>query len=209
MNMISIEKSEILGLLCAEGYYNSSTVTYLEYDKRRKKTYKRTKKLNIIEFTNKNKFLLSHFQKLINKEYDYTVNITDTGSCLRIRISKNNIVNDLISYTNFNSEDWKVPKTIINGSDDIKIAFIRGFYEGDGIKSDRILQTLRVRICSKNLKGLKQLEKILKSLDIESHIYNESNKRIFYTLNMFGKNSLKFLNIIKPQFKDVKPAEIA
>jgi len=201
MNIPSIEKAEILGLLCAEGYHNTSNVTSLDYDKRRKKRYKRTKKLNIIEFTNKNESLLSYFQELMNKEYNYTVNITNTGSCLRIRMNKGKIVNNLLSYTDFGSEKWGVPKIIINGSDDIKIAFIRGFYEGDGGKPDRILQTLRIRMYSKNLKGLEQIKNLLGDLNIESHIYKESKTRKLYTLNIFGKNSLRFLNIIKPKFK--------
>ncbi|MBU2639794.1 MAG: hypothetical protein KKG75_03785 [Nanoarchaeota archaeon] len=126
--------AEILGLLCSEGYYRDYRVDCTTYDKRRKKHYlRKNKRQRVLEFSNKNIPLVYHFQKLLKKEFDYSTKISMTHIDLcRIFITRWDIIDRLISYSDFGCSRWKVPREIIHGNIKVKRSFIRGFFYGDG-----------------------------------------------------------------------------
>ncbi len=195
-------KAEILGLLCAEGTHYIYITKYLEFDKRRNKSYKRQKTVEAIEFANNNPKLLEHFRNLLRETYSYSPK--PTGKILRrkIVIKKKVVVQDLLQYTEFGHLKWKIPNEIVNGCSEVKAKFVRGFYEGDGIKPDLVNNGLwRLRIASKNRNGLLQIQELLSHLNIRSGVYFSSRRGEMYELAAFGKNCVNFIRVIKPIFK--------
>ena len=161
------EKAEILGLLCAEGTHYKYATEYLEFDRRRNKRYRRRKIVEAIEFSNNPK-LLQYFRKLMDKIYIHIPQChTGKTTARKTVIKKKAVVRDLLWWTKFGWQKWKVPKEIINGSDEEKARFIRGFYEGDGIRPGFVNNSSwRIRIASKNKSGLRQIQKLLLDLNV-------------------------------------------
>ena len=191
--MMSKYKAEIIGLLCAEGNYYDKRSSYFEYYKNKQKYYYKTKKRNVyIQFANFNLGLLDQFQNLIKLEYNYDVKIHED----RIRICKRDVINDLISYSDYGCLKWEVPSDIMNNNN-LAIPFLRGYFEGDGCAN-------KVRFSSSNIKGLIQVKKILDSLEITNTIqgpWMRLNREPNYELYIWKNSWNKFFEVIKPVFK--------
>ena len=86
-------------------------------------------------------------------------------------------------------------KSIIISKREIKVAFLRGFFDGDGTTSNR------VRIFSSNPKGIKQLSDLINSLNfkhtIQDPIKREKRKDSF-VIQISQKERESFLKEIKP-----------
>lgn len=191
MRKITPELSEILGLLCAEGSHIISHTSYWGKDKGRKRYFKNDKSERI-EFYNKDKKLLTHYQELLQKEFDYLPKITKHN---KINICKMSIIKKIITNTKLGHQKWKVPKTILTGNKTIKIRFLRGFFDGDGTisKSPRFIST--------NEKGIKQISKLLKQLEIKNTIqgpHKRKNRKPAYIVYIRSTEKQRFLNILKP-----------
>ena len=194
MKKITPELSEILGLLCAEGHYSIHYFDYWGTDRGRQRFYKNHKSEHI-EFYNKDIKLLKHFQKLLNKEFDYYPKITKHG---KINICRRDIIRKIINYTPLGHLKWRVPKEIIESNNSIKIAFLRGYFDGDGTVSNRI------RFFSTNIIGLRKVSIILNSLEIKHTLPKpilKYNRKPLHYIQVSEKEKERFLKIIKPVSK--------
>lgn len=192
--MISENFAEILGLLCAEGCH--IVVCYKCWCRYGEKRYFKNNKSNRIEFYNKNQKLLKRYKNLLKKEFNYTTKITKHG---KINICKKHIVTRIIDKTELGHLKWKVPNKIIKTKNNkIKIAFIRGYFNGDGTTSNR------VRFFSTNKIALKQVSLLLIQLKIE-HTFPKpmlkNNRKPLYLIQISERERERFLKKIKPSFK--------
>ena len=194
MEKMTPEFAEILGLLCAEGHYSLRRYSFQGMDRGRPRYYKNQKSEHI-EFYNKDIKLLNRFQELLNKEFEYYPKITKNG---KINICRRDIIRKVLDRTSLGHLKWKVPESVINSSHDIKISFIRGYFDGDGTASNRI------RFFSTNEYGLKQVSQLLASLNIKhtipKSILKEHRKPLHY-IQISEKERKRFLNVIKPTSK--------
>jgi len=157
-------KAEILGFLSAEGCEVKYTTNYQYKDKRRPKAYIYTSSFHRIIFTNKDPYLINRFIFLMKKVYNYNAKVRSNGN---IEINVKDIRDDLLKYSNFGSRRWSVPKIVFDGNLNIKKSWIRAYGDGDGSVE---IPRKRIFFKSVNLKGLKQVQILLKSLDINSYI---------------------------------------
>ena len=83
---------------------------------------------------------------------------------------------------------------------DIKIGFLKGFFDGDGSVDIIKGKIPRIRIPSTNFNGLTQIKIILDKLKIESNLngpYKRENKRDSYEI-LLRKNGIeRFIKFIK------------
>ncbi|HLC97338.1 MAG TPA: LAGLIDADG family homing endonuclease [Candidatus Nanoarchaeia archaeon] len=194
MMRISKEFAEILGLLCAEGSHIVSFSSY--WGKERGKLYYRNnKKSERIEFYNKDKKLLHHYADLLCKEFCMKTKVTKFG---KINIGKREIMTKIITQTPLGHMRWRVPKAISLGTKAVKIAFLRGYFDGDGtaITCPRMFSTNRA--------GLRQVSQLLSSLNFKHTLqgphYKEKRKPA-YTIQISRKDKERFLNLIRPVSK--------
>lgn len=184
--------SEILGLLCAKGCHSISYSSYWGKD-RGKPRYFRNDKSEKIEFFNKDIKLLRHYQNLLAKEFGYHPRI---GSGNKILICKIQIINSIINHTGLGHLKWSVPCSVMNGSTNVKLAFLRGFFDGDGTFSGN-----RPRIFSTNKNGLKQISLLLEELGISHTFPNpilKQGRKPFYSISIRAKDRETFLNKVNP-----------
>jgi intein/homing endonuclease len=194
MERLTAEFAEIIGLLCAEGCYIYRYEDFIEYYKD-KIRFHHNHKSERIEFYNKDKKLLIHLQELLYTEFNYRPKITARG---KINICKSDIIRKIITQTKLGHLKWKVPDAVLDAQVEIKIAFIRGYFDGDGTVSNR------VRMFSTNKTGLIQVSKILEELEIKHSlpkpIIKQNRKPLFY-IQISEREKERFLNIIKPSSK--------
>ena len=191
MKNISPKLAEILGLLCAEGSY---VLAYSSYwgKERCKPRYYKNKKSERIEFSNEDQKLLMHFQTLVSLEFGFRPNITKHN---KINLCRNEIIRAILSHTRLGHLSWQVPASVQNGSCDVKEAFIRGFFDGDGTASKEI------RFFSTNEKGLTQLSGILSNLGWKNYMLKpqiKPNRKPLFTIQLLSKEKENFLKQIKP-----------
>jgi len=191
MRKISVEFSEILGLLCAEGCHSISFSSYWGLDRGKKRFYK-NKKSEKIEFFNKDHILLLHYQNLLFEEFGYTPKITKYG---KILICKKDIIRKIIFFTQLGHLKWRVPHSILDSEDIVKIRFLRGYFDGDGTIINR------ARFFSTNQAGLKQVSRLLIDLKIKHTIQKpvfKENRKPLYSIQISEKSKETFLNLLKP-----------
>ncbi|MEK6937355.1 MAG: LAGLIDADG family homing endonuclease [Nanoarchaeota archaeon] len=191
--MITLEKAEIIGLLCAEGNYYDRRLSYWEHYKNCGKDYfKSNKRCVYIQFSNFNLDLLKRFQDLVFLEYAYLPNINKD----RVRICKRKIIKDLLNYSNYGCLNWKIPKEIMKNKG-LSPSFLRGYFEGDGCASN-------FTFGSSNLKGLRQVQKVLFNLNIDNSLYGPEIRKDFepyYKVYIKKRSCNLFLKIVKPIYK--------
>jgi hypothetical protein len=196
------EKAEIIGFLCAEGSHYNYICKYWNYDHRRKNSYFRITRHEGIEFGNNNTLLLNRFLYLLKKCYKYKRKITGVSNARKVVIGKMSVFKDLLSFTEYGCLKWRVPKIILNTRNKgLKISFLKGYYEGDGVRPNLNKKKnliIRVRFVSKNLIGLKQVIKLLKDLNIKSNLHFSSKKEKQYELSLYGRNARKFIKMTRP-----------
>ena len=199
--MISQEKAELLGLLFSDGNYREYDTTFEEFDKRRNKIYKRHQRKRIMEFANTDIKLLKYFISLLVKEYQYGPKITlSNKNVFRVCITKKFVIDDLLQENNFGTLKWSVPQKVLTGDKDAKVAFIRGFFDGDGSIDLADKKIPRIRITSRNVKGLKKLNNLLKEFDINAKVngpYRRHNKNDIYELLLQTNSVIKFIKAIR------------
>lgn len=192
MNNITPELAEILGLLCAEGSHILSYTNYFEIN-RGKLRFRKNKKSERIEFYNKDKKLLFHYNQLLNKEFGYYPNVTKWG---KINICKRLIITRIISYTPLGHLSWRVPEIIFDSPDEIKLLFIRGYFDGDGTSSGS-----SARMFSVNKEGIYQVSKLLNSLKFKHTVQGpilKINRKPGFNLQISTKEKERFLKAVDP-----------
>jgi intein/homing endonuclease len=188
---ITKELSEILGLLCAEGSHIVSYCDYLE--KYPEKTrYRKNKKSERIEFYNKDKKLIFHYTQLLKKEFNLNPKITKHG---KINIGNLKVIRKIIAQTRLGHLNWRIPTSVISSNKKIKVAFLRGFFDGDGTAIGC------VRMFSTNKEGINQLSLLLLELNFRNTIQGpifKPNRKPHYVLQISRKDQVRFLEEIKP-----------
>jgi len=102
----------------------------------------------------------------------------------------------ILSYTELGHLKWKVPSNILISNDLVKLAFIRGFFDGDGTVSRR-----NVRFFSTNKKALKQVSILLVSLGFNPRFrgpYIKIGRKPYYVIQILSSDRESFLKSVKP-----------
>lgn len=203
---ITPEKAEILGLLCAEGNYRGYVDIYFEKSRKRRTFYLRERWKEIIEFSNTDISLLQQFVDLLLKEYNYRPKIVKSNNnVFRVCITKNKIIRDLLSYTDFGCLKWRVPPVILNSDYLIKVAFIRGFFDGDGCIDFANKKIPRIRITSSNYNGLDSISKLLDSINLRHSMngpYLQNNRLPIFELLLKTSSVKRFASFIGSKHKN-------
>ncbi len=191
---ISSEFAEILGLLCSEGCHSISYSSYWGMDRGKRRFFKNHKNESI-QFYNKDLKLLKHYQMLVYKEFEYKIKITKNN---KLNICKRLIIKKIIDQTPLGHLSWKIPNSVIYGDKNIKIAFLRGYFDGDGTSSGC------ARFFSTNKSGLNQVAQLLKNLKIK-HTFQgpiiKAKRKPAYIIQISRKEKEIFLNLINPVSK--------
>ena len=168
---LSVKKAEILGFLCSEGNDNNYLDNYIEYDKRRKKSYVRNMKKEWINFSNLDEDIQNRFLYLMNSVYNYPLKVYKKGS---VYIKRKEVVKDLRKYTLFGSKRWVVPKYFFERKymEPAKY-FIRAYLDGDGTVDTKKRSVI---IDSVNRTSLKELGKLLNVLGIKIKYFNYTSR---------------------------------
>ena len=90
--------------------------------------------------------------------------------------------NNLKQYCEFRSDRWSIPTKILNAHDQIKVEFLRALFDDEGTVVPQ-KYSFQIRLYSINLKGLKQVERLINTFRIPSRILSGyGNKRNVYEL---------------------------
>ncbi|MFA5142191.1 MAG: LAGLIDADG family homing endonuclease [Candidatus Woesearchaeota archaeon] len=188
---MSPELAEIIGLLCAEGCHIIQYSDYWETFRGRKR-FRKHMKSERIEFYNKDKTLLSHYQDLLLKEFSYPTKVTRFG---KINICKRDIIREVINNTELGNLIWRVPSKILSSDDSIKKAFVRGYFDGDGTASKSI------RFFSTNIEGLSGVLSLLNQVGFSAYMIKpqlKPNRKPLYALRIPNSEKERFLNTVEP-----------
>ena len=158
-NILTIEKSYILGVLCGDGYLriNKSTGHYLVgldvcdedfADKFRECL------VNVYGLIpSKNKRIIKSTNLCENPKPRYVINLTSKL-----------VVEDLLKYSkSFKTKEWTVPEEIFKSNLEIKSAFLRGLFDSEGSASLKKPRGLYLSLCSWNKEPLLKIKEILKN----------------------------------------------
>jgi len=85
-----------------------------------------------------------------------------------VRLRSRKVYDDLLRYTSYFSEDWKINKEIKQSSLILKKEFLRAFFDDEGSVIPEGEKAI-IRLYSINLLGLKQIREILSEFKIETH----------------------------------------
>jgi hypothetical protein len=89
----------------------------------------------------------------------------------------------LLKNFTFGTTNWHVPEQIINGTKDIKIAYLRGIFDSEGsvgiYKNKYGRNYFRFDISSKNINALKQIKELLRKLNFISVIRPLKKRKVF------------------------------
>ncbi len=188
---LTAEFAEILGLLCAEGCHVIQYSSYWEAN-RGKPYFRRNKKSERIEFYNKDKKLLNHYQVLLGRQFSYFPKQTSFG---KVIICKQNIIRLLIAHTELGHLKWKVPWQVIKGDVEVITSFIRGYFDGDRTASKNI------RFFSTNKPSLSQIAYLLSELGFRCTFQNpmlKKGRKPLYSICIPLKQKEMFLRRIQP-----------
>jgi intein/homing endonuclease len=194
MRKLTPELAEILGLLCAEGCHNISYSTYIGWFRNRPRLHV-NKRSERIELYNKDKKLLLRYKHLLEKEFSYVAKITKGN---KINIGTREVIREIVEYTELGNEKWLVPELISLADDQVKIAFIRGYFDGDGTASNTI------RFFSVNKQGILEVFNLVRSLGFKVTFQGpilKSNRKPAYIIQLSRKERERFLKTIRPVSK--------
>jgi len=169
--------ASIHAYLCADGYVI-------------KNPSNQNKKYYTIGFRNTNLILLRDFQNKFYRLFGIKPYLIEGQRC---RLGSKEIYKQLTNqFGSFYSWEWKMPK-LNNG---LLRFWLRSYFDCEGWVTCKTHQNRMIGVDCVNEKGIKQIKKALKRLDIESKLNKRNNRNIF-TLNIFGKeNLIKFNNKI-------------
>ena len=167
-------KAELLGLLAAEGneyHYSRRYARFLANRGPAGKWYLINYRQQAVEFTNVELALQLRVYQLLVMTYDGQK--AAFGSRYRIRIRRKAIVTDLLRHTRLGCLEWRVPPEVMRSNyDHVKGAWCRGFADGEGT-----IRASEINLPSTNLRGLRQVQQLLKSLEIGSKLRGPYNHR--------------------------------
>ena len=116
----------------------------------------------------------------------------------KVNICKISLIRAITTYSNFGHLKWRIPDSILNADDKIKVSFVRGYFDGDGTVSNSI------RFFSTNSKGLVQVLKILEDLKFNPYFEKpmiKENRKPLHVIHIRQNERERFLSLIKPVSK--------
>ena len=167
-------KAELLGFLAAEGneyHYSRRYDRFFANRGEAGKWYLINYRQHAIEFTNVEPALQQRFYQLLVMTYGGQK--AAFGSRYRIRIRRKAIITDLLHHTRLGCLEWRVPSEILQSNDElVKGAWCRGYADGEAT-----IRKSEIDLPSVNLPGLRQVQHLLQSLEIGSHLRGPYNHR--------------------------------
>ncbi|MFH0868183.1 MAG: LAGLIDADG family homing endonuclease [Candidatus Woesearchaeota archaeon] len=88
-----------------------------------------------------------------------------------VRLRSKLVYEDLLKYSSYFSKDWKINRKLLNSSREIKREFLKAFFDDEGSVYKQGNKGI-TKLYSINLKGLKQIQKMLLEFGITGKIYS-------------------------------------
>lgn len=181
-NVMTEEKSYILGVLCGDGYLSKSKNSsfeiglmtidkdfLLKFTKCFKKVYRKKLHHRILEAT----------KKIIRGK------MYDVKKLHNARICSKEIFEDLSQYGKFSTKNWTVPEEIMRTNNEkIICSFLRGFIDSEGTIREYCME-----IASSNKVGLNQTKELLSKIGIKRISFYKDWKNV-WRLIFSGKDNL-------------------
>lgn len=156
----------ILGVLAGDGY--------MDYSNKRM-TYYIGLSATDKEFVERFKTVLFDFFK-IKSTNEFRKSKKETWNNQYItRLCSKEVCGFINSFGNFCKDKWRVPDIIKNSENNIKCAFLKGFFDSEGEIDSK---AKRIGATSMNLKGLEEIENLLKSIGIISTMIKKKDTRL-------------------------------
>jgi len=200
---ISPEKARIHAHLCGDG-------DLFIYIRKRSPSSRRTSwskdtnfKVYTIEYNNMSLALRKQFINDVKKTYG-NVYIYERSRG-KITIRRKEIYEEMVKLCAKNSRKWRIPKEILNASNEIKSTWLEAFYDDEATVD---VNHKRIDLKSVNLKGLKQVKLLVSDVGIRSYINGpyermwmlriSSNeiKKFYETINFVHPSKKKKLKIL-------------
>jgi len=180
-------------LLAAAGCKVEYVTKYWGFDKRRGKCYLFTERKRRVIFTNLNQTISDNFIYLMQIVYSYSPRVEVRGDFL---IHVEDIISDLLKYSELGCKTWLVPEEVMNSNDIVKSAWIRGFADGDGGVSGNF-----VILHSINKAGLDSVSRLLDSLNIHNYILGPYGSARAYKLKVDPVRYGELIGFVHPNKK--------
>ncbi len=145
------EKAYILGVLCGDGYIDKN---FLKLEIRRDKEF------------------IEEFLRCFKEVYglDYTYYYYKRRNSYISNIASKIICKDLLSYGNFGTRIWEVPRYILKSNNKlVKCSFLRGVYD-----SEAHVGEYTITLTSSSQGAIKSISNLLGQLNVKHTIYKHS-----------------------------------
>jgi len=135
------------------------------------------------------------FQKAFSRLYKIRMPIRNLGNYYILRVKSKVAVFDLLKTSRFGTKKWRVPFRIIKSKRN-KIEWMKAFFDSEGSVGKRSIQ-----IQSVNKIGIKQVQKLLKSLGINSKVYSYKREQKNWSINYIlcinrKEDRFKFIKLV-------------
>lgn len=174
--MVSTYLARCLAKICGDGY------AYHRY----------------LRYNNKSLVLLYEFKEDIQKEFGkirFTKGRVNSGTPF-LQIQDKKVITTFFAHlTSFKSDDIFIPFGVQQASLDVRLAFIRAFYDDEGSVVLRYYAKARewkrnITLTSNSVRILIQIKEILKTIGIESNkLYRNAKDDRSYVLSITGKDN--------------------
>ena len=190
--MINQREARIAAHICGDGWLT----TYLEKKSLQivngRRYYQKRKRYQI-GYCNTREELLKEFEEDLIKQF----NVKPQKLKNEIRTKSKRIFERISNLGGGNSRNWFISKEIFSSNEEIKIQWIRAFFDDECTFEE---YTGRIRVKSVNKKGLIQIKKLIKILGINSNITGQNIDKTYY-LTINRKNFVFFNEKIKLKHK--------
>lgn len=130
---------------------------------------------------------------IVRKPTRHSELVTSRNTIYLTKCTRRAVVDDVLSFAQFGVYRWTVPAIVMNGSESIRCAWVRGFSDAEGHVFNRG-RSRTVSLTSVNKDGLGQVTEILKGLGVISttsmHKRSDCRYRDRYTLVIARQESL-------------------
>jgi len=189
---MNLRESRIVAHICADGWLTS----YIEKNSLQivnGRRYHQKRRRYQIGYCNTQEELLKEFEEDIRKQF----NIKPQKKKIEIRTKSKRIFKRISDLGGGNSRGWFISQEVFDSNDNIKIQWIRAFFDDECTFEDK---TGRIRVKSVNKKGLYQIKKLLSDIKIDSNITGPNIDETHY-LTIKKKNLRQFNDKIKLKHK--------
>jgi intein/homing endonuclease len=137
----------------------------------------------------------------LNEKFNSKIYINGNNSeFYQVHVWSKELYNYIKSFGEFGCFSWRVPIKIRDANKNCKCSFLRGLYDSDGSFSTYRKKYNRVRLATKNQKGMADVKKLLEDFGIKINLIKE--KSAGFSLSVYKKDYIKiFLDDIGFSFK--------